>query len=37
MLRKEVEKCWKLVEAAKAKEESGRKLVAQLKDEIAKL
>ena len=37
MLRKEVEKCWKLVEAAKSREESGRKLIANLRDEIAKL
>ena len=37
MLRKEVEKCWKLVEAAKEKEEKARKIITDLKEEIAKL
>jgi chromosome segregation ATPase len=37
MLRKEVEKCWKLVEQAKEKEEKARKIITDLKEEIAKL
>jgi chromosome segregation ATPase len=37
VLRREIEKCWKLVEAAKQKEEKARKIIQGLKDEIAKL
>ena len=37
VLRREIEKCWKLVEAAKVKEEKARKIIQGLKDEIAKL
>ena len=37
MLRREIEKCWKLVETAKEKEEKARKIIQSLKDEIAKL
>lgn len=37
VLRKEIEKCWKLVETAKEKEEKARKIIQSLKDEIAKL
>lgn len=37
VLRREIEKCWKLVETAKDKEEKARKIITGLKDEIAKL
>ena len=37
VLRREIEKCWKLVETAKDKEEKARKIIQGLKDEIAKL
>ena len=37
VLRREIEKCWKLVETAKEKEEKARKIIQGLKDEIAKL
>ena len=37
VLRREIEKCWKLVETAKEKEEKARKIIQSLKDEIAKL
>ena len=37
VLRREIEKCWKLVETAKEKEEKASKIIQGLKDEIAKL
>ena len=37
VLRREIEKCWKLVESAKEKEEKARRIIQSLKDEIAKL
>lgn len=37
VLRREIEKCWKLVETAKEKEEKARKIIHSLKEEIAKL
>lgn len=37
VLRREIEKCWKLVETAKDKEEKARKIISGLKEEIAKL
>jgi len=37
VLRREIEKCWKLVETAKDKEEKARRIISGLKEEIAKL
>lgn len=37
VLRKEIDKCWKLVETAKDKEDKARKIIQGLKEEIAKL
>lgn len=37
VLRKEVEKCWKLVEQAREKEEKARTIIAGLREEIANL
>ena len=37
VLKKEVEKAWKLVELAKEKEEKARKIISELKTEIAHL
>ena len=37
VLRKEIEKMWNLVEAAKDKEAKARSIIQGLKDEIAKL
>ena len=37
VLKKEVEKAWKLVEAAKEKEEKARKIISDLKTEISHL
>jgi methylphosphotriester-DNA--protein-cysteine methyltransferase len=37
ILRKEVEKAWKLVETAKEKEEKAKKIISELKSEIGHL
>lgn len=37
LLKKEVEKCWKLVETAKDKEEKARKIIGDLRTTIAEL
>ena len=37
MLKKEVEKAWKLVEGAKEKEENARQIVRDLQSELAHL
>jgi chromosome segregation ATPase len=37
LLKKEVDKAWKLVETAKEKEEKARKIIGELKSEIAQL
>jgi uncharacterized coiled-coil DUF342 family protein len=37
VLRREIDKCWKLIETAKTKEEKARKIIQGLKDEIGKL
>jgi uncharacterized protein YlaN (UPF0358 family) len=37
VLKREVDKAWKLVEVAKDKEEKARKLIHDLKNEIAHL
>ena len=37
VLRKEVEKCWRLVEQAREKEEKARKIIQNLQEEISKL
>lgn len=37
MLKKEVDKAWRLVETAKEKEEKARKIIGELKSEIAQL
>ena len=37
LLKKEVDKAWKLVETAKEKEEKARKIISELKSEIAQL
>jgi len=34
LLKKEVDKAWKLVETAKEKEEKARKIISELKSEI---
>ena len=37
VLRRESDKCWTLVETAKDKEDKARKIITNLKDEVAKL
>jgi len=37
LLKKEVDKAWRLVETAKEKEEKARKIIGELKSEIAQL
>lgn len=37
VLRREIEKCWRLVDTAKEKEERARKIIQSLKEEIGKL
>ena len=37
VLRRELDKCWKLIEQAKTKEDKARKIISGLKDEIGKL
>ena len=37
VLRREIDKCWKLIETAKTKEEKAKKIIQGLRDEIGKL